>query len=608
MIMRGSSREVIMRTLRFGASLFVAFVFAACHDNSATKGSPDLSASGGDDGGAGTDLATGANNGDAGTPDGGVGGTGLNGSGTKCSTDADCSGGQICSAVGACACPPYQDFCSGVCIPTASDGKNCGHCGVTCTGMAACYGGACLPGGCPNGFTSCSNACVDTQTDNNNCGAGMAGCGHKCMPTAGGQQTGCVGGTCVPVAGSVTGGPAMCPGGGGQITVANGSGMGTCAGILASNTFTFALCSCSSINNTGSLQTDGFDSLKGPYPVPAPAWPYSLGAGVGANGTVSNDSTLDVGGTLECSGNATAGSTVIIKQDLYVGGNAGNFDANVSGDAYIHGTVGGSLRVTGKTHTGVTVPPPCVYCPSVSPGPIDVASFVDAHVTNAGGTNNDNKLINLSDTLFSSGGGPGRLDLPCGNYYLDGITRDATIYAHGHTALYIGTKGITAGNVSFSLDPTATFDIFVNGPITNGGNFSMGAIQYPALTRMYVAGTGTLTFSSSASIYGNLYDAGHIGLQSGTTVYGSLYAGSLDGSADLTIHYDRQVDVQGATCPPPPSPTPGVDGGGNPPGCGSCKDCNNQACINGMCGMCTTDADCCPPLKCNQGVCGLIVG
>jgi hypothetical protein len=248
-----------------------------------------------------------------------------------------------------------------------------------------------------------------------------------------------------------------------------------------------------------------------------------------------------------------------------------------------------------------------------------VASIVNARVTNASGTNNDNKSINLSDTLFSSGGGAGRLDLPCGNYYLDGITRDAIIYAHGHTALYVGTKGITAGNVNFSLDPTATFDIFVAGSITNGGTFTMGAQNYPSLTRMYVA-TSTLNFSSSANIYGNLYDAGHIGLSSGTTVYGALYAGSLDGSADLTIHYDRQVAVQGATCPPPPNmsmpdggTSGGTDGGssggadGGTNGCGSCKDCNNQACINGSCGMCTDSSQCCPPLLCTNGSCLLVI-
>jgi hypothetical protein len=252
-------------------------------------------------------------------------------------------------------------------------------------------------------------------------------------------------------------------------------------------------------------------------------------------------------------------------------------------------------------HQGGTVAPPCEYCPSQTPGPIDVASFVTAHVTN-----NDNMTIKLSATLFSSGTGPSRLDLPCGNYYLDGITRNATIVAHGHTALYVGKGGITADTVNFTLDPTATFDIFVNGTITNGGSFTLGAQNYPALTRMYVAGTGTLTISSAANIFGNLYDAGHIGLSSTTTVFGALYAGSLDGMAELTIHYDRQVVVQGVTCPPGSGMSMTTsDMGSSSTGCGSCKDCNNQACINGTCGMCTDSSQCCAPLTCFSGVCAL---
>jgi hypothetical protein len=46
------------------------------------------------------------------------------------------------------------------------------------------------------------------------------------------------------------------------------------------------------------------------------------------------------------------------------------------------------------------------------------------------------------------------------------------------------------------------------------------------------------------------------------------------------------------------------DGGS---GCGSCKDCDNQACINGTCGACTNDGQCCPPLQCVMGVCTIIV-
>ena len=41
----------------------------------------------------------------------------------------NCVGGQVCTS-GACACPIYQSFCNGQCIPTSSDANNCGGCGV----------------------------------------------------------------------------------------------------------------------------------------------------------------------------------------------------------------------------------------------------------------------------------------------------------------------------------------------------------------------------------------------------------------------------------------------------------------------------------------------
>jgi len=44
------------------------------------------------------------------------------------------------------------------------------------------------------------------------------------------------------------------------------------------------------------------------------------------------------------------------------------------------------------------------------------------------------------------------------------------------------------------------------------------------------------------------------------------------------------------------------------PGCRSCQDCRNQACINGACGACRTSADCCAPLVCSGGTCIIIPG
>jgi hypothetical protein len=76
-----------------------------------------------------------------------------------------------------------------------------------------------------------------------------------------------------------------------------------------------------------------------------------------------------------------------------------------------------------------------------------------------------------------------------------------------------------------------------------------------------------------------------------------VYAGHFNGTSEVQIHYDRQVLAVGCNTPPPAT------------GCTSCRDCGNQACINGACGPCTTNAQCCAPLLCDRasGRCGVVV-
>ena len=110
-----------------------------------------------------------------------------------------------------------------------------------------------------------------------------------------------------------------------------------------------------------------------------------------------------------------------------------------------------------------------------------------------------------------------------------------------------------------------------------------------------------LRLSAGARIGGNLYAAnGPVTWSAGADLYGALYAGDFAASASTVIHYDRAVLGTGVSCAAPPSSTP--DAGA--PGCGSCQDCGNQACINGTCGMCRTSSDCCAPLVCGpNGTC-----
>jgi hypothetical protein len=498
------------------------------------------------------------------------------------------------------ACPSYQSLCNGACIPTSTDPNNCGGCGVKCTGTQACSGGACASD-CLPGLDACAGSCLDRQSDSKNCGT----CGNVC-PTG----KGCVKGGC-ETAVAVGPGPAMCAGGGPPIVIA--ANQGGCLGKLAQTTFRWGLCSCKDVRASDKLLVDAYDSRVGLY------HPGGLGGGVGANGGYATSASVEIWGTLWCSA-ATGIDTHApntVKQELRVGGPFHTSDKfDVGDDAYAAGDVSSSASITiGKalhvpassmvsdkvtygtlTREAVTVPPPCDCEPQQL---IPIVDIVTAHRA----PNNDDALINLDATVFATTGAPHRLDLPCGNYYLTKIDQSQalTIAAHGRTALYIDGDVHNSDALTFALDPGAELDIFIAGTIDSSDKLTIGSPNYPALSRTYVGSPNGLRLSAGSRIGGNLYAAyGLVNWSAGSDLYGALYAGDFAASAATVIHYDRAVLGSGNACTPPTTLPP--DAG--TPGCGSCKDCGNQACINGTCGACRSSADCCAPLVCGvDGMC-----
>jgi hypothetical protein len=651
-----------MRSLRFGAGAWLlasvaltSAVVAAC----GSEGDPGLVPPGDEEGGTSADAA--GNTGDAtgstdgassdGAPkDGSSSGDGASSDGASdgCVPSPNdpkncgacgvvCAAGQLCSNAGKCECPPYQGFCAGskTCVPVANDPNNCGACGKQCLANEVCSAGACVPaatgcipgpaGGQP-GLTACSGSCVDTLNDSKNCGT----CGHVCPATQG-----CVNGACVPS--TVYAAPAMCssPAGGPPIVL---PALG-CLGKVAQTTFRWGLCSCKDINLTASLNTDGYDSTKGPYP-PSPK---QLGGGVGLNGDYTGplSNPVDIGGALWSSGPtglASRGPTTIrqeghvqgpmtaatdplkVLDDAYVGGNM----STTSGGTITIGTMASpktlrhagtydaaTVTVPGGTilSTAVTVDQPCECSPSQK---IPIAAIVDAAALS-----NDNALIGLDKDLLATpnpAGGSVRLDLPCGRYYLSKIDKpgsSVTVFAHGRTALFIDGDAI-GQVVSFVLDPTGELDVFIKGTVTTGGELIIGSPNWPALSRTYVAGSATLFLSGEAGrLGGNLYAANAlVSVTSHLGMYGSLYAGDFKNEETADIHYDRNVLSAGAICPPPPGsgkPDAGADASApdasSGTSCGTCKDCGNQACIAGKCGACTNSGQCCAPLVCIGGTC-----
>jgi Stigma-specific protein, Stig1 len=548
-------------------SLLAALAHAGCGSSKVTVLSPpDGSATGGTGGIAAT----------AGAGGGGIVGGGPDGGG----------------------CPSYQSLCNGACIPTSTDPNNCGGCGVKCPGAQACSGSTCAAD-CLPGLDVCAGSCVDRQSDSRNCGS----CGNVCPTGKGCVKGGCADG--VPVGA----GPTTCAGGGPPIVIA--ANQGGCLGTLAQTTFRWGLCSCKDVRVSDKLLVDAYDSRVGLY------HPGGLGGGVGVNGGYAASASAEIWGALWCSADTgvTTHASNAVKQELRVGGplqTSAGFA--VGNDAFVDGDVGTSASITiGKTlHTpaasmvsdkvtygtltreAVTVPPPCDCQPQQL---IPIVDIVAAHRA----PNNDDALINLDPAVFTTHGGPRRLDLPCGNYYLTKIDQSeaVTIVAHGRTALYIDGDVHNSDALTFALDPSAELDVFIAGTIDSSDKLTIGSPSYPALSRTYVGSPNGLRLSAGSRIGGNLYAAyGLVSWSAGSDLYGAIFAGDFTASAATTIHYDRAVLGSGDACLPPPG-NPPPDGG--VPVCSSCKDCGNQACVDGACGKCRTNADCCAPLVCGKG-------
>jgi Stigma-specific protein, Stig1 len=488
-------------------------------------------------------------------------------------------------------CRAYEQQCNGVCIPVTDDPMNCGGCQVQCAPGEVCSGVTCASV-CLPGLTGCNGACVDLQNDSENCGA----CGVAC-PTG----EGCVAGACVAAIGAGT--SPLCAGGGPPIEL--GDELAAC---VAQTRFTWALCSCQDLPVEGNLLTDAYDSTQGTYA------PGGIGGSVGADGTLQAGMQLQVGGSIWASSPLVLGASAEVSEQLRVGGGltSGTGATTIGDDAYINGDLvtGGTIAVAKTLH----VPPSALVAPGVTyssiareavnvTAPCDCAATdllpIASWISAALPPNNDNATIGLDPNVLSAGSvQPTRIDLPCGRFYLDGIDADAavTIAVHGNVALFVDGDVAVSGALAFVVDPPDELDLVIGGIVTANALVA-GSPSYPALSRVYIGGSGAdLELNAGWRIAANVYAPGEqVSSQSGYTLYGALFAAELSAVGDVAIHFDKAV-VGNAFCPPPAAGAP-------PSACQTCLDCGNQACVGGACGACSSDDQCCAPLLCQSGRC-----
>ena len=379
----------------------------------------------------------------------------------------------------------------------------------------------------------------------------------------------------------------------------------TCTGRIAESHFSNALCTCENANVAGYLRSRAFDSKKGTS--------VDLGGSVGINQTCVTAGFADVGGAFSIAGSDSlsfagylktggdlrvAGKTMVpgyteVGRDLWIA--SGYTDL---GPLTVHRDLHGSspimaipLTVEGKKiPSGVTIAPPC---------PCEAKDIinVDGLVAEAK-TNNDDAKYTIDPSMLNVLIGNIEVTLPCGKIYFEQIGGIGNVIVNvtGRVAVFVGGSVANTGNLEFRLAAGAEIDLFISGDLAVTGRALFGERDRPAASRIYVGGSGNVFLTGYTEFVGNLY-APHslvqgIGFEN---VYGSIFADMFVSPGFANFVYDAAIMTVGDTCDTPLPP---------PNTCSQCGTCTGgTACVNGKCGACASDADCCSQLICSNGKC-----
>ncbi len=364
---------------------------------------------------------------------------------------------------------------------------------------------------------------------------------------------------------------------------------------LSTTSFRFAICSCEDFVSSNAITTDSFDSSQ--------STSNENGGSIGLNGGVNLGAPATVGGAFYIAGanGVTTSSTVEVVGHIKSGGNLAGDSYTARGDAYVAGdvsvnslTVDGTLTlpadsqlnaaassVASTTRAPVVVDPPC----DCDGSRVDVEGIIAEGATVA-----DNDAINLPTDALVNVQGTEQFTLPCGRYLFDAVQGSGSVelVLTGRVVLLIDGPISLNGDFNVSLQDGAEVDIFVAENINVSGALNLGDVAAPSLSRVYVGGNGSINLSSGAQVAGNIFaPTAELVTAGDVELFGSIQARRISTSGALDVHFDTAILEGDDECV---SDEP----------CTSCEDCNNQACNDGECGACETDADCCAPLVCNE--------
>lgn len=308
---------------------------------------------------------------------------------------------------------------------------------------------------------------------------------------------------------------------------------------------THAVCSCEAIALATRLETDAFDGARGPYKS------GEIGGDIAANGEISLDMTSVVRGSLTAAGSSglSLGPNVMldVQRDLAL---AGPFEgalagATIAGNAQVAGrivleslSVGGELVQPAGTERSVTG---TSNLHAARSAPVQVAAPCacgDAAAIDAGAI----VRAAAGDAMVVNGASP-ELAQHCGEFVLADATADTLhITARESAALYVSGDLQVRGDLIVDTDPGVELDLFIESNVTVDGVVALGSKPNQGLVRVFAGGAGTLQLSMGGALHGVLY-APHAELVQSApfVVTGALFVRRVASTADLTLHYERDL-------------------------------------------------------------------
>jgi hypothetical protein len=374
-----------------------------------------------------------------------------------------------------------------------------------------------------------------------------------------------------------------------------------CAGQLAAQTFTHALCTCGDLSLGPGLLTQSFDSsaadksyVFGGAPVGVRGKYPAVGSSIGGSLTVAGTAQIPpitgpmyIQGDLRLAGSTTLASLLFVKRDAWLVSRVGYVAWVDINRNYYHFPSGGFIGIGPRSIGGAeivqafTVDDPCGCSEQLDIPAIETAE----------GAKNDNAGI-IDGAALANVTTPVEQELPCGRFRFDSIGGTAPIHLkiNGRTAIFV--DGNVTASDSFQLDvaPNAELDWFIRGNLSVGAA-KIGEVARPSATRIYVAGPADILLANG-KIGANIY-APDTNVSIGPDgVAGSVYCKNLNVPSGAYVRYDRAILNQGNQCEQSAT-------------CDSkCHSCSaGAACMGTTCGQCNVDEDCCAPLVCEQKVC-----